>query len=270
MLLDLPPELVQLVFKHASTPSYLQAAVTCRTLFEISSTCREVILHHLRRTPGLTQGIESMKTRDLFLLLRRRAAKQLYGANFSANRTLYNFEGQTIDARASSVGSSWPNVALVVKGENDGTVHLLDAGHGSVSRRFSLRHWYEQPGKVEVLRTAFAPSGDVAVLQRFIPEVEVPDAEGDSSEHPFVKQVRQSPPNEEIHLLYYDCRIADPRIMIYTFADRSEYEPLAFDIGDRDCFAISWKHREDDDQHEVVLYSASLEDDDETGPVSRS
>jgi hypothetical protein len=113
MLLDLPVELIQLVFYYADTPSYLQTAYTCCTLFEVARGCREVVLHHVKQTPGSNVGFDALETKDIFLLLRKRASKLLYGAEFRASRTLHIAEGRVIDPRSSSIATSGtPNVAL--------------------------------------------------------------------------------------------------------------------------------------------------------------
>ena len=54
MILTLPPELIQLVLQNCSTCAFLEVAFSCRTVYEIASTCREVLLHHLQRTSDWT------------------------------------------------------------------------------------------------------------------------------------------------------------------------------------------------------------------------
>lgn len=47
----LPVELIQLILHHSPTPTYLKITHSSRKLYEIGSTCREVILHHLHQLP---------------------------------------------------------------------------------------------------------------------------------------------------------------------------------------------------------------------------
>ncbi|KAL1963299.1 hypothetical protein VTN77DRAFT_8522 [Rasamsonia byssochlamydoides] len=254
MLLNLPTELIQLILQYTTTPSYLHAALSCRTLFYIASTYRDLIIHHLKQTPGLKSGVELRETKDLFLLLRRRAAKQLYGANFYADRTLYDFSGRSIDVGASSIADNGcsPNVALVLR--DDELVHLFHTGvDGSTSLKRSLKFPYEQPGTVKILKTAFTGDNGISVLVQFTPTIADEDAD---TSHPFVKHALESRLDGEIILVHYSLDDSDNSMAVCTFPDHNDYEPLALAVTNRSQFAISWQHVHDHHRYEVVLYDA--------------
>ncbi|OXV06782.1 hypothetical protein Egran_05451 [Elaphomyces granulatus] len=275
-LLDLPTELIQLVLQSASTPSFLQAAVCCRTLFRIASTSREVILHHLDQVPGYAQEFKPLATKQLFGLLRRRAEKQLYGANFNTNRELYCFAGQTIDAGASSIATSGnPNTALVLKG--DDTVRLFHTENGSVTQEGLLIFPYEQPGTAEILHSTFSGEDEgIFVLFRFTPEAAEKEEqeEGDDDDdddngdidmsHPFVKHAAESNPSSDtLVLVHYDFS-TQAIISIFRFPDCNHLEPIALAAASRDTFAIYWCDLEFQDDYDVILYQVShsaLDDD---------
>lgn len=244
MLLDLPPELIQLTLKHCTCTSYLQAAFSCRTLLAIASSSRDVILCHLRRTPGVTSSISGLNAEQLFRLLLKRSAKQLYLARFSATCKVFNFRSQAINVRASSISSSGSYLALVLKGQP--TVYLFYAGDGKLSFRGHLEPpSCGQGGALEVLKTDVDEYGGVYVLQRFV-------VRSLEANHPFVLHALHSRPHGSIYLAYYkqgSCRIG-----VCSFPDNDGYEPLAFAVGNEETFAISW-HRETNNELEVVLYT---------------
>lgn len=252
MLLDLPLELIQLVLQSASTPTYLQAAFSCRTLYEIASSCRTVILHHLYQTPGFTTNVQYLETRRLFQLLVNRSLQQLYGAQFRASSKTFSFEPQAIDVQASFLGLSGnPNLVLISKGQPD--VFLFQAGNGGLllpGTRLELP--WDQPGTVEVLKTTSPQEHDVYVLYRLTPTI---DKDDPGAEHPFVKHALQSSLGGMVYLAHFDLRTPYPNIRMCAFPDHINYEALAFAVADQDTFAISWKHVHESSGHEVSLYT---------------
>ena len=265
MLLDLPPELIQLVLQNVSTPDFLQVVYSCHILYEIASTCREVVLHHLRQTPGLTSGVQELETKRLFQLLARRSHQQLYGAQFYARRKAIEFGSQVIDTQASSLASSSgdPNLALVFKGQPD--IFLFHAEDGGlISPRARLRLPWEQPGAVELLRTTFSGEDGVYALYRFTPTM---DEDDPNAEHPFVQHALQSNPSGTVHLVHFDSQSLQPRVRVCAFPDHAGYAALAIAVGNSNTFAISWQHEREDNDHEVVIYSIYDESPDETSEV---
>lgn len=264
MLLDLPPELIQLILKHSTCTSYLQAASSCRTLFRIASSSREVILSQLHRTPGVNSGLALLKTEQLFQLLLKRSAEQLYWTRFTATCKVFDFESQIIDARASSLSSSGSYLALVLKGQP--TVFRFHVGNG----RLSFKGYLEpppplHPGAIEVLKTEISEDGGVYVLQRFIPTYAKEDLD---AKHPFIMHALRSRPRGSIYLAHYEQHTDQVRMC--AFPDNDGYEPLAFAVGNEETFAIAWE-RGLANELEVVLYTGVEEfTTNETGVVGSS
>lgn len=117
--LKLPSEVLSNIFLHLSTPSFLQAVLTCQKLFNLAAGSRDVLLHHLRNIPGIKLGLSdrSLRTSDLFQILRQRAAEHLFGANFTGNCTDFHFQNGTLDAKASYLADStdYFNISLALK-----------------------------------------------------------------------------------------------------------------------------------------------------------
>lgn len=264
MLLDLPLELIQLVLQSANTPTYLQAAFACRTLYEIASSCRTVILHHVHQTPGFTSNVQHLETRRLFQLLVNRSFQQLYGAQFRASCKTFGFEPQAIDTQASSLAPFGnPNLVLISKGQPD--VFLFQAGNeGLLLPGTRLELPWEQPGTVEVLKTTSPQEHDVYVLYRVTPTIDKDDPD---AAHPFVKHALQSSSSGMVYLAHFDLRTPYPNIRMCAFPDHINYEALAFAVADQDTFAISWKHVHESSGHEVLLYTVLDETPNEASKI---
>lgn len=264
MLLDLPPELIQLVLQSASTPTYIQTAFACRTLYEIASSCRQVALHHLDQTPGLILDVQHLKTKRLFHLLVRRAFRQLYGAEFRASCRAFGFHPHVLNAQASSLAPSGnANLALALKDQPD--VFLLcveDGGQPLPKNRLELPS--EQPGVIEVLKTACLGDHDVFVLYRLTPTIDEDDPD---AEHPFVKHALKSSPHGIVYLAHFALQSPHPRIRMCAFPDRADYEALAIAVANQDTFAISWQHDSEDNDNEILIYYISNESPSETSNI---
>ncbi|KAF9892387.1 hypothetical protein FE257_002164 [Aspergillus nanangensis] len=255
MLLHLPPELIQLVLQHCSTPAFVEASFSCRALYEIASNCREPILHHLRQTPGLEPDFQLLTSKQLFRLLIQRAFQQLYGAQFHADCTTFKFDSHIIDVKASSFSKSDNTIIALTKRGHD-TVSLFRVHEGNLRCITHLQPFRPQPGVVEVLRTTFDNANGVYVLQRFTPIV---DGNGPGAGHPFVRQAFQTSPRGEIYLVRYPIQAPNDPIQVCNFPDHTEFEPLALAATQGDTFAISWQHVREENETEVVLYNAQAQ-----------
>jgi hypothetical protein len=164
-LLKLPLEVLQLCLTHATTPSFLQLIATCHMLWEVAANTRAVILHHLAQVPGIKLGIDDFarSTPELFLILRRRAALNLFGAHMRADRVDYTFLHSSFDASASYLWASYSwaketfRIALVA--DNAVRVYDLTPGSGLVRKAVTV-----PDSNLCVLRTAIDQKGDLAVL----------------------------------------------------------------------------------------------------------
>jgi hypothetical protein len=159
-LLDLPLEVLQLCLTHATTPSFLQLIATCHMLWEVAASTRAVILHHLAQVPGIKLGIDDFarSTSELFLMLRRRAALNLFGAHMRADRVDYTFLHSSFNASASHLWAKEPfRVTLVA--DNAMRIYELVPGRGLVRKPAAV-----PKSDLCVLKTTIDQRGDVAVL----------------------------------------------------------------------------------------------------------
>ncbi|PYI12103.1 hypothetical protein BO78DRAFT_392779 [Aspergillus sclerotiicarbonarius CBS 121057] len=257
MILTLPPELIQLVLQNCSTHAFLEVAFSCRTVYEIASTCREVLLHHLQRTPGtLSQDIRSLSSKQLFHLLTKYAFRQLYGAQYHANRVIFDFGNDVLDVKASAFAGFDHHQILALVARGRGKVHLFHIGSGQLRQIGLIALPCDQPGVTEVLKTAFDGDGGLYVLHRFMP---VADEMDTNANHPFVRQAMRSNVNGMLYLTRHSLGSPEEPVRMCAFPDHANHEPLALAAAHRGSFAISWRHLHDCSEHEVVLYTSTIE-----------
>lgn len=271
MLLDLPPELILLVLQNTGTPAYLQAAFACRALYELATTCRSLVLHHVHQTPGVITGLDSLGTKELFQILLKHSFQQLYGAEFSSSCKTFDFESQEIDVKASSLAPSGnTNLALVVKGRPGVFLfHAEDEGFLSPPARLKVPEQHEQQqGSMKVLKTAVHGESDVYALCRFTSYI---DEHGPDADRPFIQQARQSSHNGIVVLFHFELQLPDYRIRTCYLPDHIEYDALAFAVADRNTFAVSWQHPRDVRDFQIVLYTVTDKvPDEDSNTIGRS
>ncbi|EQL30962.1 hypothetical protein BDFG_06597 [Blastomyces dermatitidis ATCC 26199] len=295
-LLNLPPELLQSIFDYSSVTNCLQAAYSCRTLFAVLSSYRKGLLYQLSQLPsplstlstinvtasssGSNSGndLATKSTAELFLLLRRRAAQQLRGANFHANQSVYTFgeDIPKIDTLASAIGPNHrdPNVALVQKGVPK--VFLYFVSGGQMLPRGVLEPIFVCPGNVEVIKVIFGEEGNmISVLQRFTPfpgakqgekgtqgvaENRTGNGDGKTTryKHPFEEEAMRPYQEESTQLVHYHRSKPGSRysrVTISAFPGQDEYRPLAIAVDDQHLVAISWQHKQDLDRRMIILHA---------------
>jgi hypothetical protein len=167
LLIDLPPELLQLVLLHCSTPSFVQLIRTCHTFFDLAAQTRDVVAHHLRNIPGenLDLPTEFVSTKELFLTLRQRAAASLQAVNLTANRHDFYFHEASVDINASCITSMYYNnryIALVERGGS--SVHLYQASRGELEFRGVVDPRSGHGTLYRPLQTAFDTENNLHVL----------------------------------------------------------------------------------------------------------
>lgn len=117
----LPTEILQRILHFSTTPTFLQLILVNRQLFGVAAESREVLLHHLQNLPGLKLGLRDhcVATADLFLILRQRAANNLYGTNFTADCSSFAFSNNvSLLSQSSSLAvgtDGCPELSMVVK-----------------------------------------------------------------------------------------------------------------------------------------------------------
>ncbi|KAL6231775.1 hypothetical protein BDW75DRAFT_219331 [Aspergillus navahoensis] len=251
MFLDLPPELIQLVLLNCTTPAFLQAAVSCRTLYEIASNYREALIYHLQKTPGPFLDTSPLRTKCLFSLLKRRASKQLYGSQFDASCITFEFGNQVPNLKASSLAHYADETLIFTTCRDQDVVQILQVSEQQIVPFSQARLPWGQWGSIDILKTAFDGSDGLYVLHRFIPFTE---GHGHDRDHPFVKQARQSGREGFIYLTCYSLKFPNSPVRMTTFPEHADFEPSALAVDSKGAFAIAWRHRMFSN-HAVVHYT---------------
>ncbi|EFR05542.1 F-box domain-containing protein [Nannizzia gypsea CBS 118893] len=276
ILLDLPVELLQLVLKCCSTPSYLQLIRTCSILFTIGTTCREVLRHQLQKLPGLPvtevgAPLESLSTPLLYRELISRAGAHLYGANFHSDATLYTMEEGVIDTKASHLfpgtsqvqnGCIHPSLALVPKGTASVYLYTVSPPKLYTEKTMLLIDKLEPlsniSGEIEILRVVNSRSCPhiISVLQRYEPPAK---PAGSPSMHPFVEDTMMPYLSARIRLIHYFIHTPTGRWMPASFTVfpselEDEFTPLAVDVVDQAFVVVSWQHKELPQTSKVCLH----------------
>ncbi|KAL4987143.1 hypothetical protein BDW68DRAFT_112942 [Aspergillus falconensis] len=251
MLLHLPPELIQLVLLNCTSPAFLQAAISCRTLYEIASNCREALVHHLQRTPGPFLDTSPFRTRRLFSLLKRRASKQLYGSQFDASCIKFEFGKHVPNIRASSLAHYADKTLLFATCRDQDVVQILQVREQQIVPLSQARLPWGQWGSIDILKTAFDGREELYVLHRFTPFIE---GHGRDWDHPFVKQAGQSGREGFIYLTCYSLKSPNRPVRITTFPEHADFEPSALAVASEGAIAIAWCHRIFS-SHAVVHYT---------------
>lgn len=165
LFVNLPPELLQLIFLCSSTPSFVQLIRTCHTLFDLAAQSRGIVEHHLTDLPGgeAVGSLSTASTKELFLILRRRAAASLQGVNITADRQDFYFLDSVVDANASCVTSSdHHNIALVRKGWP--SVQIYQVFEGVLKYRRVLDLSSGDREKYKLQQTVFDEANNVFIL----------------------------------------------------------------------------------------------------------
>lgn len=264
MFSQLPTELIQLILWNCETPAFFQLAQTNRRLHKIAQNSREVILHQLHHTPGwVDDEIHSSPISDLYTLLRCRSNAQLDGAEYRAGFSTYGFSDQVLDTQASVLVDD--RALLVFK--NHSTVYLVKIKDGKLTREAQWESPGQAIGEVEIIQTAFHEDHGVYVLHRYKP---FPDQDLDT-DHPFVQHALESHSDGEIFLACHDLNTENKTVCMTAFPAHQDYNPLALAVTDNQ-FAISWQHRQDPSDYEVVLYQnlnkETVEGDPEQGEAT--
>ncbi|EED18378.1 F-box domain protein [Talaromyces stipitatus ATCC 10500] len=273
MLLDLPPELVQLVLKHCCTSAYIQAAFSCRTLYRIASSSRDVILHHLKTNPGpgfrmqadqkSKDNTERLTTRELFLLLRRGASEHLLNGSVDFDRTMYTFNGKIIDNPACSMNYAKDRKAILLVFKDDERIYHCPTGaNGKV--RIENAQTCKLPvlnlDRIRIIKTTYAT--DTEDLVGVIIKNEESTLEDDDGEAPpfFNEELQREKQRYRTGylLLFLEetqkitrvalCQLPDDGYKVNALAAKFAHE-----------FAISWE-KIDGSDHMVSVYRAWLDD----------
>ncbi|KAF7712933.1 Uncharacterized protein PECH_002335 [Penicillium ucsense] len=263
MLLRLPTELIELIFRNCDPCTFFNLAYCSRYLYTMSILSREMVKHQFRELPGWPHEKLEQQARDNFPYLVSHLNwtwhHHLYGARYFTDRKLFEFEGKKLNPRACCLEPRMPATALLAF-HGDETLYLVDIHEGDIRVTRRLESPAQKYGTIEVLHTSLNSSG-VWALHRFKPFT---DQNLDMS-HPFVKQAAEAYPEGCVYLAFYALNGNTDAVRLYGFPDESEYDPIALATYWDEKFAISWQHRQRAGDHHVLLYLTDVFDEDEDG-----
>ena len=250
VLKSLPPEILQAIFLLVTTPSLLELCQTCWTFFNIASSSRVVLLHHLRRIPGIKLGLEDVPTKQLFLLLRRRAAWSLFGINFHADRLQYPFSLSgygSIDSNASDLSTiSDPNLAIVRTGGSE--VHLYHATKHGIEPRLAIVFEFpfsrrDRELKFEIVKVRLtSQNSGVSILFKTVPQL----CEGETLKNRFEHEAWEQGRHGKYGLVQFSVTGSVSRqLRLASFCDERDCDAFTFAVEDPEngTFAIGWRER---------------------------
>lgn len=276
MLLELPAELVQLVLKHCTTPTYIQAALCCRALYRIASSSRDVVLHHLKTNPGKNleseaSGVLHIDTYELFLLLRKRAGEHLLDGIYKFDRTMYDFGGKILDVNASSFCRTSYSTTMTFVFKDDDKTYLCRLRSGEPMRLERIMECsldVLDAGHITIVKTAYLNNGDAEKLAVIVRGQESEVDTNDVSAAAFASEIRQQPYQGNYYLLLFsfldewlsDESGIDVRTHICRLHGHDDCKLNALAITQRGDFAISWEQTSGLGDPEVLFYTTSLDE----------
>ncbi len=184
-LLDLPLEILQLITWHMDTSTFYTSLLTCKKFLH-AAECRQNILRHLLRLPGLRLGLHDVSTPQLLSIFRKRAAMSLCGAGVLADIKRYAPIPSNVSLGKAVFSAGYP--AHLAIAQNFHIVHIYDLNYTSVRLKTELQSIFPHSSAVndeyDVVKMAFSSTRDLAILYK--PKVPV----GMPANSPFVKNIK--------------------------------------------------------------------------------
>ena len=184
-LLDLPLEILQLITWHMDTSTFYTSLLTCKKFLH-AAECRQSILRHLLRLPGLRLGLHDISTPQLLSIFRKRAAMSLCGAGVLADIKRYAPIPSNVSLGKAVFSAGYP--AHLAIAQNFHIVHIYDLNYTSVRLKTELQSIFPHSSAVndeyDVVKMAFSSTRDLAILYK--PKVPV----GMPANSPFVKNTK--------------------------------------------------------------------------------
>ena len=247
-LLDLPVEVLQIVFWHMDPGTLFSSLLTCKEFFDAAKS-RRVLLRQLRRIPGLNLGLDDVPSPDLFLRFRKRAAQNLCGARLLADITKYASAPTSLTR-----GSQWifaPGAPAQLATIHDFEhIRIYELTQHHVRLKVDLR---ARCSDVEAIKLAFSANRDLAVLYR--------NRTTSETISPFVDEaVAMASRTHKLvtfhHLhatskgYFYSASIQETRDIPCVPAS----EPVGLALASNGNACIAWRSSGRDSTTEVVLY----------------
>lgn len=166
-LLDLPLEIFQLITWHMDTSTFYTSLLTCKRFLH-AAECRQNILRHLLRLPGLRLGLPDVSNPQLLSIFRKRAAMSLCGAGILADVKRYAPIPSSVSLVKAVFSAGSP--AHLAIAQNFHIVHIYDLSHTSVRLKIELQSIFPQSSAVndeyDVVKMAFSSTRDLAILYK--------------------------------------------------------------------------------------------------------
>ena len=166
LLLSLPLEILQTILWHMNVGTFVLSALVCKTIKDASLT-KSLMMKHLRQLPGLRLGLDDLALPDLYACLRKRAAQNFSSCAVSANVTEYS---PPVHLRRMAISAlSSPNPALLATAHDYAAIQIYELRSDIIRFKYELRLCFwdaDCASDLEILKLAFSPSRDVAVLYR--------------------------------------------------------------------------------------------------------
>jgi hypothetical protein len=176
-LLSLPAEVLQHILLHMDYATYFTCLLSCKTIFEAAKS-RRIVLHHLGRMLGLRLGFKNLESVNLFESFRRRAAKSIVAAGVLADITRYAPSDDLTNISRTVISPGKPT--LMATAHDHGEVNIYELGKKIVRFNAELRtetyfdEHLQRDYHMQIVKMAFSPEKDLAVLCRMRTSEEVP------------------------------------------------------------------------------------------------
>ena len=169
--LPLPPEIMELIFRHMEESTFFVAVCTCQQ-FLAAGTTRQNLLRQVRRLPGLRPGLEDLYGSRLRAESFQRATESGCIAGVLADLRKCPIPAGTIVGKSAFSPTvarkcTQTNHRLALANEN-GTIGIYElteqAGDVRLNFTLDLNDLDNRKWPVNIVCLAFSPKGDLAVL----------------------------------------------------------------------------------------------------------
>ena len=157
-LIGLPMEVLQRVLWHMCSGTFLISLFVCKAIFHAAKS-RHLMLHHLRKMPGLSFGLEDLDDAKLFIVLRQRAVKALVASNVLSDVTLFTPYLRELRTRLCRFSTGNPNLLAIVYKTDELTIDVFALDVEGIKLKTKLRPALEHMSRiseVHLVHVAFA------------------------------------------------------------------------------------------------------------------
>jgi hypothetical protein len=169
LLLNLPVELLQNVLRQMDISTFYVSLLTCRTIYKAAESSKDVLLHHANSLPGIKLGLDDLDTEDLFLEVRKRAAKNVSGIGIFTNLEMIRFEGHDVNIKESVLQRRQGMIRLALACKDEPIILLYCVHKDALRLIAKLTPDWRGECDMQLMKMCFSNDGDVAGLYRWKP-----------------------------------------------------------------------------------------------------